>query len=115
MSSVPEVFISSSDTNALTKRLSKQAVRSNTARLHSTVMYEELPTGTRRRVTLVNPRDADASAGRISVLSPIGRALLGHKTGQVIAVALPMDRRLSVRVLEVFAHETERIDQPAYA
>ena len=111
MSSIPEMFISSTDAIALTQR----ARPSNAARLHSTVIYEELPTRTRRRVTLVNPRDADASAGRISVLSPIGRALLGHKTGHVIDVALPMGRQLSVRVIDVSAPEADRVDEPAYA
>ena len=79
------------------------AVPRNTVRVGSAVSYEELPTGTQRHVTLVVPRDADASAGRISVLSPVGRALLDHAKGQVISVALPMDRQLSVRVLDVAA------------
>ena len=111
MSSIPEMFISSTDAIALNQR----ARPSSAVRLHSTVTYEELPARTRRRVTLVNPRDADASAGRISVLSPIGRALLGHRKGHVVDVALPMSRQLSVRVVEVNAQEAEPVDEPIYA
>lgn len=84
-------------------------------RLHSAVTYEELPGRLRRRVTLVSPRDADASAGRISVLSPVGRALLGHAQGSTIDVALPLGRRLSVRVIEVTAGQFNPTDEPAYA
>ncbi|HET7562107.1 MAG TPA: nucleoside diphosphate kinase regulator [Rhodanobacteraceae bacterium] len=35
-------------------------------------------------LTLVYPRDADADAGRISVLAPVGSALLGLRVGQGI-------------------------------
>ncbi len=37
-----------------------------------------------QRVTLVYPRDADISEGKISVLTPIGAALIGLKVGQTI-------------------------------
>ena len=35
-------------------------------------------------LTLVYPRDADAEAGRVSVLAPVGSALLGLRVGQTI-------------------------------
>ena len=89
------------------------ALPSDRVRLHSTVTYEELPTRKRRTVTLVTPRDADASKGRISVLSPIGRALLGHAKGRVIRVALPIGRYLSIRVAEVMSAEADRVEEPA--
>jgi regulator of nucleoside diphosphate kinase len=95
--------------------LEPRALPNDNARLHSTVTYEELPGRLRRRVTLVNPREADASAGRISVLSPVGRALLGQAKGSTVDVALPLGRWLSVRVIEVTAGQFERIDEPAYA
>lgn len=91
------------------------SIRSDTVRVGFTVTYEELPAGTRRRVTLVIPREADASAGRISVLSPVGRALLGRTKGHVVPVALPMGREVSVRVLQVTAPEFEEIDESVYA
>ena len=37
-----------------------------------------------QRVTLDYPRDADISEGKISVLTPIGAALIGLKVGQTI-------------------------------
>jgi transcription elongation GreA/GreB family factor len=99
--------------DALTEMLSEatvvepRALPPGTVRLHSTVAYEELPSGIRRRVTLVNPRDADAGRGRISAFSPIGRALLGQRKDRVIDVALPAGRRMKLRVLECMAPEIE--------
>jgi regulator of nucleoside diphosphate kinase len=65
------------------------------------VTYEELPARAHRRVTLVVPRQADAGAGRISVLSPVGRALLGQPSGRVVDIELPMGRQLSVHIRRV--------------
>ena len=40
--------------------------------------------GRAHELTLVYPRDADAAEGRVSVLAPVGTALLGLKIGQSI-------------------------------
>jgi regulator of nucleoside diphosphate kinase len=92
--------------DALTEKLFEativeaRALPPGTVRLHSTVDYEELPAGIQRRVTLVNPRQADAGSGRISVFSPIGRALLGQRQDRVVDAALPAGRQIKLRVLE---------------
>jgi regulator of nucleoside diphosphate kinase len=52
-------------------------------------------------VTLVYPREADAAKRRISVLSPVGLALLGRRRGVEALVALPNGRRVSIRILDV--------------
>ena len=92
-----------------------RALPPGTVRLHSTVTYEELPAGTQRRVTLVNPRDADAARGRISILSPVGRTLLGQKEGRMIEIELPAGRNLQLRVIEASAVKSEPGPQPAVA
>lgn len=51
------------------------------ARIGSTLDYEA-GSGDSRTVTLVFPQDEDISAGRISVLTPVGVALLGLSAGQ---------------------------------
>jgi regulator of nucleoside diphosphate kinase len=40
--------------------------------------------GKHHTLTLVYPKDADADAGKISVLAPVGSALLGLRVGQSI-------------------------------
>jgi len=94
--------------------LSADAVRRNrhhVARLHSTVDYEAVTTGVFRRVTLVRPHSSDASVGRVSVLSPIGRALLGSARGDLAEVELPMGRKVTVRVLDVMDPATAELDE----
>ena len=51
--------------------------------MNSRVVFEN-ESGERREVTLVYPGRADIDAGRISVLVPIGTALLGLRVGQSI-------------------------------
>ena len=52
-------------------------------RMGSTVSYRP-DNGPDRTVTLVYPAEADISAGRISVLTPVGTALIGLDVGQSI-------------------------------
>jgi len=68
--------------------------------MNSRVSYEEEPGGERRSVVLVHPIESDAAAGRISVLSPVGLALLGRRPGARVAAELPGDRRLALRILD---------------
>ena len=68
--------------------------------MNSEVVYEDSATGARRTVRLVYPKDADPSRGWISVLAPIGSALLGLRVGQAIEWQLPIGRR-SVVVVEI--------------
>lgn len=48
------------------------------------VAFRDEMTGQERTVTLVYPQDADLAAGRVSVLTPIGAALIGVAAGQSI-------------------------------
>ena len=68
--------------------------------LGSKVTYETDPGGESRSVILVHPVEAEASAGRISVLSPVGLALLGRAAGSVVRVATPGANVLTLRILE---------------
>lgn len=76
-----------------------EALPRDRAAMGSQVTYEQLPEGARRTVTLVFPVDADAGNGRVSVLSPIGLALLGRARGAVVEPQLPDGRQLRIRVL----------------
>lgn len=42
-----------------------------------------------RVYTIVNPHEADLAAGKLSIKSPIGHALDGHKTGDIVEVPVP--------------------------
>jgi regulator of nucleoside diphosphate kinase len=67
--------------------------------LRTTVSYEE-PSGLNRTVTLVLPQAANAAQGKISVLSPIGLALLGRRRGAVVNAATPNGKALTIRIVD---------------
>jgi len=58
-------------------------VPARTVRMGSTVVFRTNGTSP-RRITLVLPGEADIAAGRISVMTPIGAALIGLSAGQSI-------------------------------
>lgn len=59
------------------------AVPDDVVQMGSTVEYQP-EEGKARRVTLVYPTEANIDAGKVSVLTPIGTALLGLKVGDRI-------------------------------
>jgi regulator of nucleoside diphosphate kinase len=67
--------------------------------LNSTVTYRQEPGGTRRSVVLVHPVEADAALGRISVLSPVGRALIGRSADSLVDVDVPGTAPFTLRIL----------------
>ena len=69
--------------------------------MNSTVSFRDEQTGLTHRVTLVYPADVAVAERRISVLSPVGRALLGRTAGAVADVALPDGSERRIRILEI--------------
>jgi len=69
--------------------------------MHSVVRVRDLVDGESDTYTLVYPEEAAIGGGKLSVLAPMGRALLGARPGQVIEFEAPGGlRRLKVvRVL----------------
>lgn len=63
-------------------------VKPTTVKMGSTLTYET-DHGESRTVTLVFPVDADISLGKISILTPIGAALIGLRVGQSIIWTTP--------------------------
>jgi regulator of nucleoside diphosphate kinase len=76
-------------------------------------------TGQQRRVTLVYPGEADIAQGRISILTPIGAALIGMTPGKSITWKARDGRSHRLTVLTVeppgcapTAIEQERVEAP---
>ncbi len=63
--------------------VSDTSLKSGVVRMGSTLRYTT-DAGESRTATLVFPGEADISAGRISILTPIGAALIGLTEGQSI-------------------------------
>lgn len=54
-----------------------------------TVTIEDVETGDRQRFQIVGADESDTKAGRISIASPIARALIGKNEGDVVEVQAP--------------------------
>jgi regulator of nucleoside diphosphate kinase len=69
-------------------------------RMNSRVEFE-IDGANRRRVEVVFPQDADIDAGKISVLTPIGTALIGLSPGQMMMLRGNDGRPHKLRVISV--------------
>ena len=77
-----------------------EAVPGDVVRMGSTVRFRTNG-GDEREVELVYPKDADIGSGRISVLTPIGTALIGLRSGQSITWLTRDGRKQVLTVLGV--------------
>lgn len=94
-----EELLSEMDRAVITAATSMPA---NVVRMGSTVTIR----GDRgKRITLVYPGDADISENRISVLTPMGTALIGAAVGETVCWSSRGGRELSVTI--------EAVDTPA--
>jgi regulator of nucleoside diphosphate kinase len=122
MADLPQIFLTQNDMDRLLKlveaqpgkrleKLEGELVRANVVpreeipadvvTMNSRVVFENETTHERREVTLVYPGSADIGAGKISVLVPIGTALLGLRVGQSIDWELPGGEKQRFRIVGV--------------
>jgi len=66
----------------------------------ATVTYEDLDSEEARTYQIVGPHEADFKQGRISVESPIARALIGREEGDETVIRTPGGQR-TVEIVEV--------------
>lgn len=64
-------------------------VNSETVVFGATVRLVDIESQEEKQYTLVGQEEADLKNGTISVQSPIGRALIGHKIGDLVEVHRP--------------------------
>ena len=69
--------------------LDRSRVPSSVVMMNSHVKITDLDSGQRHQYQLVFPRTANISENRISVLAPIGIALLGYREGSEVEWAVP--------------------------
>ena len=68
--------------------------------MNSRVRLVDLESGETMEYTLVFPQDADLAQGKISVLAPIGTAMLGYRVGDVFSWQVPSgERRIKVEAI----------------
>ena len=122
MADLPQIYLTQNDLDRLLKlietrpgkrfeKLESELVRAtvvprdkmpkDVVTMNSRVIFENETTRERREITLVYPGNADIDAGRISVLVPVGTALLGLRVGQSIDWELPDGETQRYRIVEV--------------
>ncbi len=69
--------------------------------MHSQVDCEDTTSGERHVLTLVYPNEADVDRGHVSILAPVGSALIGLSVGQSIDWNAPGGRPLHLTVKAV--------------
>ena len=74
------------------------ALPSGVVAMYSRVRYRDEHEGVTRQIQIVLPEEADVEQGKVSVLAPVGAALLGLEAGHAIDWRFPDGeiRRLSV-------------------
>ena len=78
----------------------KETGPSDRVRVGSTVTVVDEEYGDAETYSIVGPHEANPSEGRISNQSPIGRALLGAKIGQIVIASSPAGEiRLQVQAI----------------
>ncbi len=69
--------------------------------MNSRVQFKTLETDSTSEITIVYPSDADSSQARVSILAPVGAALIGLRVGDEIEWALPTGLVRTFRILSV--------------
>lgn len=76
--------------------------------MNATVLYDDGVSGPLETLTLVYPEDANAALRLVSVISPLGLALIGRREGDLADFTTPWGGHRIVRVRKV-------VDQPQAA
>ena len=67
----------------------EDAIPLNKAVLGTTVRLKDIDTGEELTYSLVSEPEADLAQDKISVSSPVGKGLLGHKEGDIVEIKVP--------------------------
>lgn len=77
--------------------VSSKNVPPNVVTMNSRVLLRDTDTSEEMTFTLVFPKHADLKSGLISVLAPVGTAILGYREGDVVEWRVPSGlRRISI-------------------
>ncbi len=69
--------------------------------MNSQVQFKTLETGDTSEITIVYPPNADSSKARVSILAPVGAALIGLRVGDKIEWTLPTGLVRTFQIISV--------------
>ena len=82
------------------KVIDEDSIGTDVVSVGSKVKVKDMEDGTIEEYTIVCSTEADPMKGKISDESPVGNALLGHKTGEKVIVEAPMGK-LEYEIVEI--------------
>lgn len=87
-----------------------ERIAGNVVTMNSRVVFEDEETGESREVELVYPHESAPELRRVSVLAPIGSALLGLSVGQTIDWPVPGGKIKRLRIVRILYQPEEAGD-----
>ncbi len=82
------------------KIINKKDLSEGQVSIYTTVLLKDLVRNQQVQYTLVSPEESDFKQKKISTTSPVGKALLGKKVGDVVEIQVPAGT-LKYEVLEI--------------
>lgn len=86
--------------------MSQKEIPKNVVTMNSRIQFVDEATGQKNEMTLVYPQDANVDQNKLSILAPIGMALLGLTVGQEIDWKLPNGQKKRLKV-EAITYQPE--------
>jgi regulator of nucleoside diphosphate kinase len=77
-----------------------EAIPSDVVTMNSRVRVSDLTAGRQHTISIVFPSDANADDGKVSIVAPLGTALLGYRAGTTVQWTVPAGPR-SLRIDEI--------------
>ncbi len=88
------------DTIANARIIDDSRLNTDEVQLLNKVKIKNVANGATMEYSIVSETEADLRAGKISIATPIAKALLGHRVGDVVEVQAPAGR-ISFEILEI--------------
>lgn len=89
------------------QKLDPKEMPADVVTMNSRVRFTVEPSGKEYELTLVYPKAIDGAPGKISILAPVGSALLGLSIGQEIEWPAPGGNIVRVRIIDIL-YQPER-------
>ena len=94
------------DTLSRATIIDEGTIATDEALLGATLKLKDSATGDEFEYMLVSEEESDFDEGKISVSSPVGKALLGHKVGDTVEINVPAGT-LTYEILEIRRGQTD--------
>ena len=78
-----------------------ERIAADVVTVNSKLTFRDELTGAVHTVTVVYPQEFSISERRISILSPVGRTLLGRRVGDIVSIDMPDGSERRVRIVEL--------------